>query len=196
MAAKFRIGRHLKRAILKIDGTHVVTFQYGQEKLAKDVCDLLNGEAYNRISELENELLQMASSTRLTEKTLRQEIQELEKENIELRNSAEVGSNMYGNLLNQKSEIHKKLIDAEKENQRLRDEVKYTDGIAEKKQNEKLRTEIEQLESQLKLSEDLLDMAVKEWRIKNDFNRCRMFQACLTEYKKIRYPSKDQKPHQ
>ncbi len=37
------------------------------------------------------------------------EIQSLTEDNLQLRNAAEIAANMYGNLLNQKSEVHKQV---------------------------------------------------------------------------------------
>lgn len=81
----YRVGRHTKRAILKQDGTHIVTFEKGQEEMASLVCELLNQNEIGKSDDLlEKELLEMASSTRFTEKMLRLETYRLEKENQRL----------------------------------------------------------------------------------------------------------------
>ena len=40
---KYRVGRKQKRAILDKNGLEVALFSRGQEQLAQQTCDLLNG---------------------------------------------------------------------------------------------------------------------------------------------------------
>lgn len=49
----YRIGKSQKRALLTEEGREVVIFSKGQEALAEKVCNLLNGQTKNNLTEEE-----------------------------------------------------------------------------------------------------------------------------------------------
>lgn len=88
--AIFRIGRHLKRAVLRVvDSTEVVIFPKGSEDLAKEYCDLKNslaGLTTEQIEELKV-WLKAQSTTLMFDYVAKNRL--LEAENVKLNSKIE-----------------------------------------------------------------------------------------------------------